>query len=106
MLVSDNSVHNNLKNLEFVRSMYFTIIKHILKIGIWNLGTMTQKIKINIAIHEMKRMKIEIMGEKEIMWHGSGDIDKEGRKIFYSCPVEGRFEHGVVSTSKYVERIK
>lgn len=57
------------------------------------------------AIQEMKRMKIEIMDISEMRWPGSGDIEKEGYRIFYSGSAEGRFERGVgVITSKNVGR--
>jgi exonuclease III len=50
-------------------------------------------------------MKIEIMGICEMRWPGSGNIEKEEYKIFYSGSTEGRFERGVgVITSKNVGR--
>lgn len=39
-----------------------TSFKQPLKIGTWNIRTMAQAGKIDNAIQEMKRMKIEIMG--------------------------------------------
>lgn len=38
-------------------------------------------------------------------WPGSGDIEKEGFRIFYSGSVEGKFEYGVgIITSKNVSQ--
>lgn len=56
---------------------------------------MAQAGKIDNAIQEMKRMKIEIMSISEMRWPGSWDIEKEGYRIFYSGSTEGRFERGV-----------
>uniref|UniRef100_A0A2S2R952 Craniofacial development protein 2 n=1 Tax=Sipha flava TaxID=143950 RepID=A0A2S2R952_9HEMI len=56
-----------------------TSFKQPLKIGTWNVRTMAQASKIDNSIHEMKRMKIEILGINEMRWLESGDMEKGHR---------------------------
>jgi hypothetical protein len=65
---------------------------------------MVQAGKIDYAIQEIKRMKIEILGISEMRWSELEDI-KKVHKIIHSYSAKGRIEHGVgVITSKTVRR--
>ena len=56
-----------------------------LKIGTWNVRTMSEAGKIDNIIQEMDRLQIIVLGIAEIRWPGAGKIDKEnGHTFLYS----------------------
>lgn len=66
-----------------------------IRIGTWNARTMAQQGKINNAIKEMKRMNIDILGISEMRWPGTGMIQIDKHKTYYSGTTNGKFEFGV-----------
>lgn len=67
----------------------------VIKICTWNVKTMARGGKIDNVIQEMKRMNIDIMGISEMRWPGTGYIDKEKHRVFYSGSSNGKLEYGV-----------
>lgn len=66
-----------------------------IRIGTWNVTTMSQAGKVNNAIQEMTRMKIDVMGVSEMRWPGSGSINISEHQVYYSGTDNGKHEKGV-----------
>lgn len=73
------------------------IERNIFKIATWNVRTLYQSGKLNNAINEMKRLKIDLLGMSEIRWPGSGKCEKEDATMFYSGSrgEDANHRHGV-----------
>ena len=63
-----------------------------LTIATWNVRTLYQAGKLDNVIHEIKKMKIDILGIVETRWTESGKIRKDNHIILYSGGQEHRNE--------------
>uniref|UniRef100_A0A8D8Y176 Craniofacial development protein 2 n=3 Tax=Cacopsylla melanoneura TaxID=428564 RepID=A0A8D8Y176_9HEMI len=66
-----------------------------IRIGTWNVTTMSQAGKIHNTIQEMTRMKIDILGISEMRWPGSGSANILDHQVYYSGTDNNRHEKGV-----------
>lgn len=66
-----------------------------IRIGTWNVKTMSQAGKINNAIQEMTRMNLDIVGISEMRWPGSGQNIIADHTVLYSGTTTGVHEQGV-----------
>ena len=64
-----------------------------LKIGTWNVRTLYQAGKLDNAIYEMNKMKLDILGIAETRWTDNGKIRRDTHTIIYSGGQEHK--HGV-----------
>src|SRR5438132_876501 len=76
-----------------------------MKIGTWNVRTLTHLGKLDNIKLEMKRLNVNILGMSEVRWKGAGDHMADEYRIIYSGG-EG-LQIGVTimlyhSTSKYI----
>uniref|UniRef100_A0A8D9AT98 Craniofacial development protein 2 n=1 Tax=Cacopsylla melanoneura TaxID=428564 RepID=A0A8D9AT98_9HEMI len=67
----------------------------IIKIGTWNVKTMAKPGKIYNATKEMRRLKVHIMGISEMRWPGTGVMDIDEHKVYYSGTQNDTHEYGV-----------
>lgn len=56
---------------------------------------MVQAGKNQSTLKEMERMKISIMGVSEMRWLDSSYCDIDGHRVYYSGPMNSKYEHGV-----------
>ncbi|XP_039276069.1 craniofacial development protein 2-like [Nilaparvata lugens] len=66
-----------------------------IRIGTWNVKTMSQGGKVHNAIQEMTHMELSIMGVSEMRWPGSGSLNIQDHRVYYSGTDNGRHELGV-----------
>ncbi|XP_039291048.1 craniofacial development protein 2-like [Nilaparvata lugens] len=66
-----------------------------IRIGTWNVKTMSQGGKVHNAIQEMTHMELSIMGVSEMRWPGSGSLNIQDHQVYYSGTDDGRHELGV-----------
>uniref|UniRef100_A0A8D8RKC5 Craniofacial development protein 2 n=1 Tax=Cacopsylla melanoneura TaxID=428564 RepID=A0A8D8RKC5_9HEMI len=66
-----------------------------IKIGTWNVKTMAKPGKIYNATKEMRRLKVHIMGISEMRWPGTGVMDIDEHKVYYSGTQNDTHEYGV-----------
>ena len=59
------------------------------KIASWNVRTLLVKGKLENVKHEIKRLKLNILGMSEVRWTGAGEFDSDGYRVIYS----GRDKH-------------
>ena len=55
-----------------------------LKLGTWNVRTLSQRGKFEEVEKEMKRLKLDILGLSEVRWTGAGKIVDENVTFYYS----------------------
>ncbi|XP_039291111.1 craniofacial development protein 2-like [Nilaparvata lugens] len=55
-----------------------------IRIGTWNVKTMSQSGKIHNAIQEMTHMKLSVMGVCEMRWPGSGSLKIQDHQVYFS----------------------
>ena len=58
--------------------------RRVIKVGTWNVRTMSQDGKFEEVEKEMKRMKLNILGLSEVRWTGAGKVDGDGLSFYYS----------------------
>ena len=56
----------------------------LLRIGTWNVRTMFQAGKLDNAILETSRMRLDILGISELRWKEAGTVDKDEYVMVYS----------------------
>lgn len=66
-----------------------------IRIGTWNVKTMSQGGKIHNAIKEMTQMKLNILGVSEMRWPRSGSMNIQDHQIYYSGTDNDKHELGV-----------
>uniref|UniRef100_A0A8D8SMX4 Craniofacial development protein 2 n=1 Tax=Cacopsylla melanoneura TaxID=428564 RepID=A0A8D8SMX4_9HEMI len=66
-----------------------------IKIATWNVKTMSQAGKINNAIKEMQRMKLDILGISEMRWPGTGIKNEDDYTVYYSGTTDNTYKYGV-----------
>ncbi|XP_039291016.1 craniofacial development protein 2-like [Nilaparvata lugens] len=66
-----------------------------IRIGTWNVKTMSQGGKVHNALQEMTHMELSIMGVSEMRWPGSGSLNIQDHRVYYSGTDDGRHELGV-----------
>ena len=54
-----------------------------IKIGTWNVRTLTDPGKLDNIKQEMKRLGINILGLSEVRWKGAGEQVEDGYRIIY-----------------------
>lgn len=69
--------------------------KSCIRIGTWNVRSMTQAGKIQNAIKEMERMNTNIMGISEMRWPGTGYCDINDFRVYFSGTSNGYQQNGV-----------
>ena len=58
--------------------------RRVIKIGTWNVRTMSPNGKIEEVQKEMKRMNLGILGLSEVRWPGAGKMDSDDFTFYYS----------------------
>ena len=74
-------------------------------IATWNVRTLYQAGKLDNAIQEMKKMKIDILGIAETRWTESGKIGKDSHTILYSGGQEHRNGVGILMKNNITRSI-
>ncbi|XP_062914140.1 craniofacial development protein 2-like [Mobula hypostoma] len=54
-------------------------------IATWNVRTLYQAERLDNVINEMERLKINIMGIREVHWIGAGTCQNRNKTLIYSC---------------------
>ena len=62
-------------------------------IGTWNVRSMNQG-KLEVVMHEMARVNIDILGINELKWTGMGEFNSDDHCIYY-CGQESLRRNGV-----------
>lgn len=65
------------------------------RIGTWNVRSLFMAGKLDNAVREMHRLKINILGLSEVRWPGSGKCQKNKTTLFYSGNDEINHPNGV-----------
>ena len=65
-------------------------------IGTWNVRSMNQD-KLEVVKQEMARVKINILGIRELKWPRMGDFNSDDHYIYY-CEQESLRRNGVATT--------
>ncbi|VEN57771.1 unnamed protein product [Callosobruchus maculatus] len=55
-----------------------------IRIGTWNVRSLYMAGKLDNAIKEMKRLKVDILGVSEVRWPNSGRIQSNSYTVYYS----------------------
>lgn len=72
-----------------------------IKIGTWNVRSMYESGKMHNVIHEMQRLKLNILGISETRWPGHGRVPTERGMLYFSGSEEKNHKHGVaIAVSK------
>lgn len=71
------------------------ISKEPIKICTWNVRTMYKAGKINNAVAEIIRLRIDMMGISEMRWPGNGQCIVDNHKVYHSGDKNNKHTHGV-----------
>uniref|UniRef100_A0A8D9EV91 Craniofacial development protein 2 n=1 Tax=Cacopsylla melanoneura TaxID=428564 RepID=A0A8D9EV91_9HEMI len=66
-----------------------------IRVGTWNVTTLSQAGKLHNAILEMTRMKIDVLGICEMRWPGSGSMNTHDHQVYFSGTDNNKHEKGV-----------
>lgn len=65
------------------------------RIGTWNTRTLFESGKLDNAIQEMTRLRLDILGVSETRWPGSGICQKNGAVFYYAGNDDPNHRNGV-----------
>jgi len=77
-----------------------------LKIGTWNVRTMSEGGKLENIKREMSRMKMNVLGMSECRWKDAGDFISDGFRVIHSGSEGGQKGVAVVLDKGTGERVK
>ena len=72
-----------------------------LRISAWNVRTLYQKGKLNNVVHEIERIKIDILGIAEVRWTQKGIFQKDEHTVIYSSGDTHKRGVGLILNSYY-----
>ena len=73
-----------------------------------NVRPLLEKGKLDNVKHEMRRVKVNILGISEVRWKGAGEFESDGYKVIYSGGEKHEGGVGIIldpDTKKYVKRV-
>ena len=94
---------SNLNSIERSGADVFTMHRKggLLAIGTWNVRTLHQLGKLENAIVEMEKHKLNMMGVGEMRWTGSGSTNKDGYLVLFSGGDTHTAGVGMIIDKKY-----
>ena len=79
--------------------------RHI-RVGTWNVRTLRQAGKFVNVCREMRRLNCDILGLSEVRFNGSGELNGEGCKLYYSGGTIGQAGVGILVKKEYYNCIQ
>jgi Reverse transcriptase (RNA-dependent DNA polymerase)/Endonuclease/Exonuclease/phosphatase family len=79
--------------------------KEKLKIGTWNVRSMTRPGKLANVIREMKRAEIDILGLAEVKWKDGGELTSEGTRVIYAGGEESQNGVAILLSEKVAKAV-
>ena len=76
-----------------------------LRIGTWNVRTMSRKGKLENLKREMERNRLDVVGVSEMRWRGVGDFWSEDYRVIYAGGEENSRGVGIVLRKELAKRI-
>lgn len=81
-------------------------VRHIMRIGTWNIRTLTDITRLEDVKYYMEKLKIDILGLSEMRWKGAGEMISEGYKIIYSGGVKHERGVGIIIRPEMAKTVK
>ena len=74
-------------------------------VGTWNVRTLRTKGKLENVKHEMRRMKINVLGLGEVRWDGVGDFVSDEFRVVYSGSKGGQKRVAMIMDNEIGKRV-